>query len=596
MKVSEKIQQAAAAGTPFFSFEYFPPKTEQGLMNLYDRIERMSRLGPLFVAVTWGAGGATAQRTLELCGVCQSVFGIETVMHLTCTNMDQAMVDEALEGAKNAGIRNILALRGDPPRGAEYWTACDGGFTYAADLVRYIREKYQDYFCIGVAGYPEGHIESNDADQDFKYFVEKVAAGADFVVSQLVYDADLFIKWERRCRDSGIQVPIVPGVLPIQSYQSFRRLVHLTKAQVPEDLKARLEDVKANDQAVKDLGVEHAVDMVRELQSAGISGVHLTTLNLESTVQRVLSALEMTNATPLTVGNSLNLAQQTLRSVAAPLSTAADQGPPGGASDSGSTLTAKRVWDDFPNGRWGDARSPAFGSLDAYGAMLKFDPHGSSNTWGNPLCNADVSKLFSQYVSGEIPSLPWSDEPLLAETQRIRDELLRINELGYWTLASQPALDSVPSSDPTHGWGPRGGYIYQKAFVECFVPAQLFPAFLSRLQSASPRITYYASNAQGDFITNAYSSQSDEENATAVTAVTWGVFPGRAVVQPTLIDKMNFLAWRTEAFQTWREWAAMFSPESKEYEFLTTTAEECWLVNVVDNEFKNAHAIWDMFK
>ncbi|KAJ2705251.1 methylenetetrahydrofolate reductase 1 [Coemansia sp. IMI 203386] len=597
MKVSEKIEQAIASGTPYFSLEFFPPKTEQGLVNLYDRIERMARLGPLFVAVTWGAGGATAQRTLELCGMCQSVFGIETVMHLTCTNMDKAMVDRALSEAKSAGIRNILALRGDPPRGSEYWTACDGGFTHAADLVRYIRSQYQDYFCIGVAGYPEGHIENADKDADFAHFVDKVKAGADFVVSQLVYDHELFVAWEKRCRENGVDVPIVPGVLPIQSYQSFRRLVHLTKTEVPEELKTRVEEVKGNDQAIKDLGVEHAVDMVSKLHAAGIMGVHLTTLNLESTVQRVLATLGMAGSSSsssgiLRGGSTASLgSQQALRSVAAAATTASATVP----TDSG-LLATKRVWDDFPNGRWGDARSPAFGSVDAYGAMLKFDPQGASSIWGRPQTVDDVSELFARYVSGEIPSLPWSDEPLLAETQRIRDELLRINKLGYWTLASQPALDAVPSSDVTYGWGPRGGYIYQKAFVECFVPAQMFPAFLSRLQSASPRITYYASNAQGDFITNAHSSQSDTENATAVTALTWGVFPGRAVVQPTLIDKMNFLAWRTEAFQTWREWANMFARDSSEARFLCGTADECWLVNVVDNEFKNPDAIWEMFR
>ncbi|KAJ1814591.1 methylenetetrahydrofolate reductase 1 [Coemansia sp. RSA 2599] len=522
-------------------------------------------------------------------------------MHLTCTNMDKAMVDKALAEAKGAGIRNILALRGDPPRGSEYWTTCDGGFTYAADLVRYIRKQYGDYFCIGVAGYPEGHIENADRDADFVYFVEKVKAGADFVVSQLVYDQELFVAWEKRCRENGVDVPIVPGVLPIQSYQSFRRLVHLTKTRVPEQLRLRVEEVKGNDQAIKDLGVEHAVEMVTRLRDVGVLGVHLTTLNLENTVQRVLATLGMADSRGGSrAGSSANLAQGAPRpsaaSAAAAATAAAGAEAEAAVAADGGSLAAKRVWDDFPNGRWGDARSPAFGSMDAYGAMLKFDAQGASNVWGKPQSISDLSELFAKYVSGQIPSLPWSDEPLLAETQRIRDELLRINRLGYWTLASQPALDAVPSADATYGWGPRGGYIYQKAFVECFVPALMFPEFLSRLQSASPRITYYASNAQGDFITNAYSSQSDTENATAVTALTWGVFPGRAVVQPTLIDKMNFLAWRTEAFQTWREWAEMFPRGSCEAGFLGSMADECWLVNVVDNEFKNPDAIWEMFK
>ncbi|KAI9477182.1 methylenetetrahydrofolate reductase (NAD(P)H) met13 [Coemansia sp. RSA 989] len=570
MKVSDKLRQAADSKRPYFSMEYFPPKTEQGLANLYDRIERMSRLGPMFVAVTWGAGGATAQRTLELCGACQGIFGIETVMHLTCTNMDKAKVDEALEGAKDAGIQNILALRGDPPRGSEYWTACEGGFEHAVDLVRYIREKYGNYFSIGVAGYPEGHIENQNKEQDFEYFVEKVEAGADFIVSQLVYDAETFVSWERKCRARGIEVPIVAGVLPIQSYQSFRRLAFLTKVRVPEDLRQKLEAAKTNDQAVKDLGVEHAVATVRRLQEAGIMGVHLTTLNLEHSVQRVLAALEMVESHEAPPGSSVALA-----------GTSALPGP------SAIQGVERQLWDDFPNGRWGDARSPAFGNADAYGAMLKFDAQGASRVWGHPQTQSDISQLFVRFVRGEIPSLPWSDEPLMGETERIREELVRLNELGYWTLASQPALDGVSSSDETHGWGPRGGYVYQKAFVECFVPGTLFPAFLSRLQSASERITFYAANRQGDFMTNA--QQSDG------TALTWGVFPGRAVVQPTLIDKMSFLAWRAEAFQTWRDWAAMFPLESDESRFLLGTANDCWLVNVIDNDYKISDAIWRVF-
>ncbi|KAJ1947385.1 methylenetetrahydrofolate reductase 1 [Kickxella alabastrina] len=574
MKLSEKIQKAIDGKTPYFSFEYFPPKTEQGLANLYDRIERMSRLGPLFVAVTWGAGGSTSQRTLELCGACQGAFNLDTVMHLTCTNMDLSMLDSALASAKAAGVRNILALRGDAPRGDEYWTACDQGFTYAADLVRYVRKQYGDYFCIGVAGYPEGQGGA-DKEEEFGHFVDKVNAGADFVVSQLVYDAQIFLGWEKKCREAGVSVPIIPGVLPVQAYQSFRRLVHLTGASVPESLRSGLEDVKANDQAVKDLGVGHAVMMVRELRDAGVGGVHLTTLNLEASVQRVLDALGVQPAAAAAVGED----------AAKPAAAAA------GAL--GALGAAVRNWDDFPNGRWGDARSPAFGTLDSYGAALRLAPESAGQLWGRPHQLSDISQIFTSYVGGQLASLPWSDEPLRAETQRIRDELLRINALGYWTLASQPAIDGVASSDSLCGWGPRGGYVYQKAFVECFVPGELFPEFVSRLQSAAPRVTYYAANDKGDFVTNAATGEGVGE---AVTAVTWGVFPGRAVVEPTLIDKMNFLAWRKEAFDTWREWAEVFVKGSEEERFLARTREECWLVNVIDNEYKDAESIWDLFK
>ncbi|KAJ2654555.1 methylenetetrahydrofolate reductase 1 [Coemansia sp. RSA 1200] len=568
MRLEEKLAQGERM---MFSLEFFPPKTEQGLANLYDRIERLGRLGPGFVAVTWGAGGATAQRTLEVCSACQGVFGLETVMHLTCTNMDRRKVDEALDGALAAGVRTILALRGDPPRGQEYWAACDSKFQHAVDLVRYIRGRHRDTFSIGVAGYPEGHTESSSDDEaaDFEHFVAKVEAGADFVVSQIVFDGESFVAWERRCRDRGVRVPIVAGVVPIQSYQSFRRLAFLTKVRVPEALRQALEKVKGNDQAVRDLGVAHAVETVARLRSAGCAAVHLTTLNLETTVSRVVERAGLVRA-----------------AAPAPAPAAAPPAAAGG-------------WvDDFPNGRWGDARSPAFGGdSSAYGAlMVRFDSDGARRVWGEPRTLGDISALFCGYVSGRVQSLPWCDEPLLPESQRIVAELQRVNGLGFWTLASQPRLDGVPSADATHGWGPRGGYVYQKAFVECFVPGAAFPALLSRLQSAGPRITYYAANRQGDFMTSAFSAGALPEHA-AVTALTWGVFPGRAVEQPTQIDKMNFLAWRAEAFQTWREWAAMFPPGDAA-DFLERTADECWLVSVVDNDYKSADdgaAIWGLF-
>ncbi|KAJ2834390.1 methylenetetrahydrofolate reductase 1 [Coemansia sp. 'formosensis'] len=549
----------------------------RGLVNLYDRIERMGRTEPAFVAVTWGAGGATAQRTLELSEACQGIFGLDTLMHVTCTNMDQAQIDQALAGARAAGIRNILALRGDAPRGAEQWAACEGGFTHAVDLVRYVRATHGDYFCVGVAGYPEGHAESADKEQDVVYLAEKVAAGADFVVSQLVYDAELFVAWVARCRDAGITCPVVAGVLPVQSYQSFRRLVHLTKVAVPEALGKALEDVRANDQAVKDVGVEHAVATVKRLRAAGVCGVHFTTLNLESTVMRVLHALGTEPLRRPAPTRALTAAR------AEPGTTAVAAAAPVGAA------SAPGAWDDFPNGRWGDARSPAFGDLGAYASTYGAAPPRLDGAWGAPTGVGDVTALFVGYVEGTVASLPWSDEPLRAESEGIRAELARANRLGFWTLASQPAVDGAPSADATCGWGPRGGYVYQKAFVECFVAAALFPAFLSRLQSAAPRITYYAANAAGDFMANA---REGEEG----TALTWGVFPGRAVVQPTLIDKMNFLAWRTEAFYAWAQWAAMFPAGSPQERFLRDVADGCWLVNVVDNDYKKADGIWEMFQ
>ncbi|KAG5457090.1 MAG: methylenetetrahydrofolate reductase, partial [Olpidium bornovanus] len=240
---------ACLGGRHEFSFAACPPTgfPNKGIINLYDRIERMYMLGPEFIDITWGAGGSTSQLTLEICATAQSVYGLETCMQylavancsLTCTNMHKDMIDRALKEAKDAGIQNILALRGDPPRGQESWTATEGGFSHAADLVRYIRNQYGDYFGIAV------HFENPDREDDLCRLKEKVDAGADYIVTQLFYDVDLFLKWVEDVRAIGI-------------YGSFHRAVTMSKTFVPKTIRDALEPIKDDDQAVKDYGIRLA--------------------------------------------------------------------------------------------------------------------------------------------------------------------------------------------------------------------------------------------------------------------------------------------------------------------------------------------------
>lgn len=207
----------------FYSYEYFPAKTEAGMENLLERIERMGTTNPLWVDVTWNAGGVTSDITLDLCSHIQNYSGLDVLMHLTCTFMTRVQVEEALDKARDLGIRNILALRGDPPRGATDWVRTEGGFNYATDLVKFIREKYGDFFCIIVAGYPEVHLEATSREDDLKHLKEKVDAGADAIITQLFYDTDIFFKWVDDCRAIGIEIPIIPGLMPILGYDRFHR-------------------------------------------------------------------------------------------------------------------------------------------------------------------------------------------------------------------------------------------------------------------------------------------------------------------------------------------------------------------------------------
>ena len=214
VKIIEKIKDAQSRKSPFFSLEFFPPKTEAGVENLYLRIERMVSFQPIFVDVTWGAGGSTRELTTAISVYTQKYFGTDVLMHLTCTNMTKIQMRDALNIAKDSGIKNILALRGDPPKGAQFWEPINDGFLHAIDLVRFIKQEYGDYFGIAVAGFPEGHPQTqDDAVADIRYLKEKIDAGADFILTQFFYDTNVFLNFVQRCRDAGITCPIIPGIL-----------------------------------------------------------------------------------------------------------------------------------------------------------------------------------------------------------------------------------------------------------------------------------------------------------------------------------------------------------------------------------------------
>ena len=362
-----------------------------------------SALKPLFVTVTWGAGGCTSSGSLELAEICQRQLGLTTCLHLTCTNMKRKLVDQTLEEAKVLGIRNILALRGDPPRDEEY--RLENGtedeedsneqFTWAVDLVRYIRKKYGDYFCVGVAAYPEGHSDlshpiDQDPTSDLPYLVEKVQAGADFIMTQLFYDDSAYIKFEHTLRQHESAafktIPIIPGLMPIQSYQILRRTTKLSHAKLPSELLSRLEPIKGDDEAVKQVGIEAVTEMVEAIKSAGSpgsKGFHFFTLNLEKAVTQILDRCQLvppdfpdesaiSDSSSLTSGfqSAEYLHNRTMSSsstsAAAQLTTNSHrsssptrQGVPT-VNVNGDTMSREATWDDFPNGRFGDARSPAF--------------------------------------------------------------------------------------------------------------------------------------------------------------------------------------------------------------------------------------------
>ncbi len=235
----------------------------------------MHDLGPSFVDVTWGAGGSQSQLTCEMVHFAQTVVGLETCMHLTCTDMAKVKVDGALSEAYKAGCTNILALRGDPPRETEKWEAIEGGFRYALDLVKYIKAQYGDHFDIGVAGYPEGCDDQKDQDILMEHLKRKVDAGGTFIVTQMFYDVDNFCAWVDRCRAEGITVPIVPGIMPIQTHAAFLRRANGMGCKIPQKWVDALEPIKNDDAAVREVGKGLVAEMCRRIIDHGVLALHL---------------------------------------------------------------------------------------------------------------------------------------------------------------------------------------------------------------------------------------------------------------------------------------------------------------------------------
>lgn len=331
-KIIDILKRESESKIAHVSLEYFPPRSEQGVKNLHARMERMLRNTKcLYTDMTWGAGGSTADLSLDL-ALHLHRTGHVSNMHLTCTNMEKdgdpiKAVHEALQAAHDGGIRNIVALRGDPPEGEKEWTATEGGFACALDLVKYIRKEFGSDFGISVAGYPEGHpnriseltaeevknmSESEKGrccthegvtyvckDEDYKkemdYLKEKIDAGGDFIITQMFFDSEVYKTFVNDCRKWGIDCPVVPGLMCINAYPGFKKMTKFCKTRVPKDLEEKMDSMKDDPHAVKKFGVEFGAEMCRSLLDFGVEILHFYTLNLEKVVYGITDELGITS-------------------------------------------------------------------------------------------------------------------------------------------------------------------------------------------------------------------------------------------------------------------------------------------------------------
>jgi methylenetetrahydrofolate reductase (NADPH) len=286
-----RINEILAAETPVFSFEFFPPKTDPGEQNLYAALDDLKALEPSFVSVTYGAGGSSREKTIEIVKRIKEQFGLEAMAHFTCVGATVSELRETLDEMREAGIENVLALRGDPPEGEQEWTKTDGGLEYSNELVQLISADYD--FAIGAACFPETHIHAESAESDLSYLAGKVDAGVDFLITQMFFDNDFYFDFVARARAAGVTVPIIPGVMPITRVGQVERMAQMCGSEIPAGLRRELHGRADDAEAVLDFGVAYATLQCSELLAAGAPGVHFYTLNRSPATRGLLSALRI---------------------------------------------------------------------------------------------------------------------------------------------------------------------------------------------------------------------------------------------------------------------------------------------------------------
>jgi len=289
-----RIDALFGRGRPTISFEFFPPKTEEGFASLFRTIDELRPLNPSYVSVTYGAGGSTRSRTVALVERIQRELGIRAMAHLTCVGHTRQEIGRIVDELWDSGIRNVLALRGDPPAGQSQFVAADGGFAHANELTEFVRGRHD--FCIGVAGYPEGHPQCLNRTRDLENLKRKLDAGGNFVITQLFFDNAEFYRFRDTARLMGIAAPIIAGIMPITNVAQIKRFISMCGAKIPHRLLLKLEAVENDPAAVLATGIEYAVMQCRDLLFNDVDGLHFYTLNRSRATVEIVQSLKVTHA------------------------------------------------------------------------------------------------------------------------------------------------------------------------------------------------------------------------------------------------------------------------------------------------------------
>eukprot|EP01121_Diplochlamys_sp_Union-15-3_P011138 TRINITY_DN3198_c0_g1_i1.p1 TRINITY_DN3198_c0_g1~~TRINITY_DN3198_c0_g1_i1.p1 ORF type:complete len:586 (-),score=89.78 TRINITY_DN3198_c0_g1_i1:116-1873(-) len=576
--IAQKVSELIERKEHFFSIEFFPPKTPLGVKNLYATMDKFSSIEPLFIDVTWGAGGSTSILTTSLCINSQKYFGLETNMHLTCTNMPIDTLNEALRRCKEVGLKNVLTLRGDPPQGQKEWHQITGGFAHASDLVKYVRKNYGHYFGVGVAGYPEKHMDAPSYEEDLRHLKAKVDAGADMIITQLFFDANLFLNFEKDCRKIGIKVPILPGVMPITSAGLIRRICDLCKTNIPTEIIDAIEPIKDDNDKVIEYGIKQCTEMCKKLMENGVYGIHFYTLNTESSSVAVLKNLGF-------LENIQLRRQLPWRRPVLDSRMEESVRPVHWLYRPKSYIARTEDWTKYPNGTWKNYSSK-FGEmlLDHVKSLHPLTKKSKKRAWGSPKSIGDVNNMFVSFAEGKIRFIPFRDTYRTESVQHEDKKYVDIVKQGYLVINNLPRLNALPSEDKAQGWGGKGGHIYQKAYIEFFCSPENWSRLTTALK-AFPTIKYQGSKASGP----------SEGNITSTIGITWGVWPDREIIQPNIVNPKVFDLWKEEAFLLWEDWYSVFTEESEEKRILKDVANTYYLGYVVDTDYEKGD-IFALFK
>jgi methylenetetrahydrofolate reductase (NADPH) len=286
-----KITDIFKARPQTFSFEIFPPKTDKGMVSLEAALEELTRLPFDFVSVTYGAGGSSRDKTCGIVRLMQEEYRLPALHHFTCVRHSRDEIRAILDELKRLGINNILALRGDPPKDDPSWVPGPNNFRYSSELVAFVRRHFGDHFSIGVAGFPEGHMMAESLDADADVLRKKINAGGDFVMTQLFFDNELYFAYVRRLRALGVTARVIPGILPVTSYESVVNFCKGCGASVPSSIHDIFAPIAADKDKTFEAGVRFAVDQCRELLAGGAEGIHFYTLNKAEPVTTIIRQL-----------------------------------------------------------------------------------------------------------------------------------------------------------------------------------------------------------------------------------------------------------------------------------------------------------------